>query len=88
MLVLGDHEEEAGAVAVRSHEEGELGALPVAEFVARVRDESDAELDPCRAATVSILRKLDSRHEKHRAPLSAPCPSLPLARLTLHHTSR
>jgi threonyl-tRNA synthetase len=40
MLVVGDREEEAGAVAVRSHEEGELGAMPVAEFVARVRAES------------------------------------------------
>ena len=40
MLVVGDREEEAGAVAVRSHEEGEVGALSVAEFAARVRGES------------------------------------------------
>jgi threonyl-tRNA synthetase len=40
MLVVGDREEEAGAVAVRSHEEGELGAMPLAEFAARVRTES------------------------------------------------
>ncbi len=40
MLVVGDREEEAGAVAVRSHEEGEVGALPLAEFAARVRGES------------------------------------------------
>ena len=37
MLVVGDKEEEAGAVAVRAHEEGELGAMPLAEFAARVR---------------------------------------------------
>jgi threonyl-tRNA synthetase len=40
MLVVGDREQEAGAVAVRSHADGELGALPVAEFAARVRAES------------------------------------------------
>jgi threonyl-tRNA synthetase len=37
MLVVGDREQEAGAVAVRSHGEGELGALPVAAFAERVR---------------------------------------------------
>jgi threonyl-tRNA synthetase len=36
MLVVGDRELEAGAVAVRSHDEGELGAMPVADFAARV----------------------------------------------------
>ncbi|MEX2108430.1 MAG: threonine--tRNA ligase [Solirubrobacterales bacterium] len=36
MLVVGDKEEEAGTIALRSHEEGELGAIGVAEFVARV----------------------------------------------------
>jgi threonyl-tRNA synthetase len=41
MLVVGDREAEAGAVAVRSHEEGELGAMPVAEFAARLRAESE-----------------------------------------------
>jgi threonyl-tRNA synthetase len=39
MLVVGDREQEAGAVAVRSHEQGELGAMPVAEFTARIRTE-------------------------------------------------
>jgi threonyl-tRNA synthetase len=39
MLVVGDRELEAGAVAVRSHEEGELGAMPVADFAARVASE-------------------------------------------------
>jgi threonyl-tRNA synthetase len=42
MLVVGDREQEAGAVAVRSHEEGELGAMPVADFAARVAAESGA----------------------------------------------
>ena len=36
MLVVGDREQEAGAVAVRSHDEGELGAMPLAEFAERV----------------------------------------------------
>ena len=37
MLVVGDREQEAGAVAVRSHEEGELGAMPVTAFAERLR---------------------------------------------------
>jgi threonyl-tRNA synthetase len=41
MLVIGDRELEAGAVSVRSHSEGELGAMPQAEFAARVGAESD-----------------------------------------------
>jgi threonyl-tRNA synthetase len=41
MLVVGDREQEAGAVSVRSHEEGELGAMPAADFAARVRAESE-----------------------------------------------
>jgi threonyl-tRNA synthetase len=40
MLVVGDREEEAGALAVRSHDEGELGAMQVTDFAARVRAES------------------------------------------------
>jgi threonyl-tRNA synthetase len=42
MLVVGDKEEEAGAVAVRSHADGELGAMPLSEFAARVRGKSAA----------------------------------------------
>ena len=42
MLVVGDREEEGGAVAVRSHEQGELGAMPVTEFAARIGTESGA----------------------------------------------
>jgi threonyl-tRNA synthetase len=42
MLVVGDREQEAGAVAVRSHEDGELGAMPASEFASRVQAESKA----------------------------------------------
>ncbi|MGN6259045.1 MAG: threonine--tRNA ligase [Solirubrobacterales bacterium] len=42
MLVVGDREEEEGAVAVRSREEGDLGAMPIAEFAERVRAETGA----------------------------------------------
>jgi threonyl-tRNA synthetase len=41
MLVVGDREQEAGGVAVRSHTDGELGAMPVPDFAARVRAESE-----------------------------------------------
>ena len=33
MLVVGEREQEAGAVAVRSHDEGDLGTVPAGEFV-------------------------------------------------------
>jgi threonyl-tRNA synthetase len=41
MLVVGDREEETGAVAVRSHAGDDLGAMPVAEFGARVKAETE-----------------------------------------------
>jgi threonyl-tRNA synthetase len=37
--VVGDREEGEGRVAVRSHDEGDLGGLPLDEFIARVDDE-------------------------------------------------
>ena len=40
MLVVGDREQEAGGVAVRSHSDGELGAMPATDFAARVNAES------------------------------------------------
>jgi threonyl-tRNA synthetase len=40
MLVVGDREQENGAVAVRSHADGELGAMPPAEFADRVKSET------------------------------------------------
>jgi threonyl-tRNA synthetase len=39
MLVVGDQEQEAGAVAVRRHREGDQGAEPVDEFARRAQDE-------------------------------------------------
>ena len=40
MLVVGDREEETGAVAVRSHADGDLGEMPIAEFAARIMSET------------------------------------------------
>jgi threonyl-tRNA synthetase len=37
--VLGDKEMEAGAVAVRSRREGDLGVMSVTDFVARITEE-------------------------------------------------
>jgi len=39
MLVVGDREAEAGKVAVRQREAGDLGAMPLDDFVAKVRNE-------------------------------------------------
>ncbi|MGH2982272.1 MAG: threonine--tRNA ligase, partial [Solirubrobacterales bacterium] len=39
MLVIGDKELEADAVSVRSHEEGDLGAMGLKEFAARIGSE-------------------------------------------------
>ncbi len=39
MLVVGDQEQEAGAVAVRRHREGDQGAEPVDDFARRAQDE-------------------------------------------------
>jgi threonyl-tRNA synthetase len=43
MLVVGDREEETGSVAVRSHADGDLGEMSLAEFAARIRAETGAE---------------------------------------------
>jgi threonyl-tRNA synthetase len=40
MLVVGDREEEAEAVSVRSHEAGDLGEMKLADFAARVATET------------------------------------------------
>src|SRR3954447_8592008 len=39
MLVVGDDEQESGCVAVRRHREGDLGAVPVAEFARKAVEE-------------------------------------------------
>jgi threonyl-tRNA synthetase len=43
MLVVGDREEETGSVSVRSHAEGDLGEMSLAEFAARIKAETGAE---------------------------------------------
>ena len=43
MLVVGDKEQTAGTVAVRSRSEGDLGAVPVQEFLARLDREVKAK---------------------------------------------
>jgi threonyl-tRNA synthetase len=49
MLVLGDREVEAGAVAVRHLRQGDQGSLPVAEFIAKVQAEASTDFaDPVR----------------------------------------
>jgi threonyl-tRNA synthetase len=40
MLVVGNKEQEADAVAVRQRAGDDLGAMPVGEFLARVQEES------------------------------------------------
>jgi threonyl-tRNA synthetase len=42
MLVVGDREEEAGAVAVRSHADGDLGEMSLAGFAERIAAEAGA----------------------------------------------
>ena len=39
MLVIGDKEAEEGTVAVRSRKEGDLGAQPLADFIAKITEE-------------------------------------------------
>ena len=47
MLVVGDREAEAKAAAVRVRGGGDLGSTPVADIVARLREERDSKaLDP------------------------------------------
>ncbi|MGZ5342437.1 MAG: His/Gly/Thr/Pro-type tRNA ligase C-terminal domain-containing protein, partial [Solirubrobacterales bacterium] len=41
MLVVGDAEADAGKVAVRSHEQGDLGKLAVSEFSQQLRVEAE-----------------------------------------------
>ncbi len=41
MLVVGEKEKAGGSVSVRQHKKGDLGAMPLAEFEARLRREID-----------------------------------------------
>jgi threonyl-tRNA synthetase len=40
MLVVGDREQENGGVAVRSHADGDLGEMNLADFAARIEAET------------------------------------------------
>ena len=40
MLVVGDREAEAGAVAVRQRDGQDLGAVPLADFLERLKQEA------------------------------------------------
>jgi threonyl-tRNA synthetase len=46
MLVVGDREQEADAVAVRTRAGEDLGSMPVFQFIDRLRDEVMTQLDP------------------------------------------
>lgn len=39
MLVLGDKEKEAGTVGVRSRKDGDIGAMDIDEFIAKIAEE-------------------------------------------------
>ncbi len=43
MLVLGDREQEAGAVAVRERKAGDTGSKPLAEFLAHIKQQIDTK---------------------------------------------
>ena len=43
MLVIGDKEAESGNVAVRHRKDGDLGAMPLDAFIAKVKSEIDAK---------------------------------------------
>lgn len=44
MLVVGENERQANAVSVRKRGKGDLGAQPVADFIARIRSEIDEKV--------------------------------------------
>ncbi|MBR0027009.1 MAG: threonine--tRNA ligase [Clostridia bacterium] len=44
MLIVGDKEAEQGVVAVRSRKGGDLGTMPLADFIAKIREEIDLKL--------------------------------------------
>lgn len=46
LCVVGGKEEEAGTVGVRSRKDGELGAIPVDEFIQKMKDEIEAKTLP------------------------------------------
>jgi threonyl-tRNA synthetase len=46
MLIMGDKEEESATVAVRSRREGDLGPLPLDEFMDKLSSEVKARIQP------------------------------------------
>ncbi|MBO7707685.1 MAG: threonine--tRNA ligase, partial [Thermoguttaceae bacterium] len=46
VCVVGGKEAESGTVSVRSRKDGELGAMPVAEFIQKLKDEIAAKTLP------------------------------------------
>ena len=45
MLVMGAREAESGTVSVRSRSEGDLGAMPLADFIAKLDAERAVKLE-------------------------------------------
>ena len=39
MLIIGDKEAESGTVSVRSRKDGDLGAMPLADFINKIKTE-------------------------------------------------
>ncbi len=75
MLVVGDSEEDDRQVAVRRHGAGDLGAMTVSDFAARVRDEIER-----RPESDAILAANEGHPvPAHRKPLKRPCPPPPEA---------
>ena len=76
MLVVGDREQETGAVAVRSHARRRAGG-DVAGRVRRPgqgRDRHRLSADGCQPRVLPLYSaRLDCRHAKSPPPLSAPC---------------
>ncbi len=68
MLVVGDGEAEAGTVAVRRHGEGDLGALPVAEFAGQ-------RAMKLGAGSRYTRRQWDTRHAHGSRDASVPSPA-------------
>ena len=67
MLVVGDREEENGAVAVRSHADGELGEMSLAEFAARVKAETGTpERAGCQPLCLYTAPNLTAGTPNHR----------------------
>ena len=54
MLVVGPKEAQSRAVAVRSREKGNEGAVPLEEFAARIKRESDFEFSGRLAAILGL----------------------------------